>query len=292
MSQDLSGIPDVPGLADFVQGNLQDKSAPAPEKVQETQQQAPVTEELDLGQFKTPKDMLKSYKEIQGYTTRVSQENKTLKQQQEQKDMEIAKLKEAIEMAQLQYQQPSYQQPGPQQPQKTFDDMFIQNPEQAIDYKAINAARKEIETARIADLLEEERVKNPEEFMERYAYAQQMAKYYPQLSMSKTGVSKLFQMADRQRDEDVKRNAHRALKKLFGDDVDLERFKAVLKADGHEPPKSVDKSLAYMPDTTMSTRSGSESGVGKSVEWHIQNAADKGDVDQVLQNVFKKALEK
>ena len=74
---------------------MQDKSqtdiqAAKPDDTKQTDTQDK-QDDLDLGQFKNTKDLLKSYKEIQGWATRISQENKAYKD-------EIAHLKDQVEL--------------------------------------------------------------------------------------------------------------------------------------------------------------------------------------------------
>jgi len=100
-----NGLPDVEGLADFVKANsdIQDKDQGLQDvENQQAQNQTPDNGQVDDpeliatakkfmasdGRIKT-KDLLKSYKEIEGFTTRVSQENAATK-------AELARLKEQL----------------------------------------------------------------------------------------------------------------------------------------------------------------------------------------------------
>jgi len=144
MPESTDGLPDIAGLADFVAANtdIQDKGTPEPIVEPQAAAAAPADPEkpeiTDLAQFKTPKDMLKSYKEIQSFTTKVSQENKALKEQ-------LAQMQEFLEIQKLQ----SAPQPTPAQ-QKKFDEQFIEDPEKAVEY----AVERKLQTARVADVLE------------------------------------------------------------------------------------------------------------------------------------------
>ncbi len=275
----VDGLPAIDGLADFVAANSdgqQDKgngqvaaNVDSPDK---PDQKAEPDKDLDLAQFKNPKDLLKSYKEIQSFTTRVSQENKALKDQ-------LSQLQEAIEMQRLQQAQPM----APQAAGKKFDEQFIENPEMAVEL----AVERKLQTARVADVLEAEEAKNPAEFQERYSYAMRLRQYYPQLSRTPAGVSKLFELADRYRTEDMRRNADKFAKHLFGEDVDLEKFRALVAKDKQQATNN--NRNAYMPDTSTGTRPEP----GKNLNAHeaqISAAAEKGDIDGVLQGIFKRQL--
>ena len=272
-------LPDVDGLADFVKANsdIQDKG---PDQNAQQPVQTQATEELDLAQFKNPKDMLKSYKEIQGAFTKVSQENKTFSEREKALQDEVRAMREQMEMISL-------QQRPPQQPQQDFDEMFIQNPRQAVEVLADRKASEKVMQARVIEVLEEENLRNPSEFNERYQYVQALSRQYPNLVTSAPGVRKLFQLADKVRVDDAKKNAARAVSLLFGQDVDMEKLKKLIQkspmADQNNP------NLAYMPDSGGSNRSGSEpSNVNYDVK--MTEAAGKGDVDSVLSNLFQKAL--
>src|SRR5512139_2440326 len=92
-SDDIKGLPDV-DLTAIVSDLEKTHQEEQPQQQTQTQVQPQQDQELDLAQFKNPKDLLKGYKEIQAYTTRVSQENKTMKEQ-------LAKINEELEMARI-----------------------------------------------------------------------------------------------------------------------------------------------------------------------------------------------
>jgi hypothetical protein len=286
-----SGLPKVEGLEQIFQSDAtEDKGVKQPlvpdvtaqQQVQtppETPRGGQVQDEIDWGQFKNPKDLLKSYKEIQGFTTRVSQENKQLKD-------ELQKLKEESELRQ--FQVPQRQQP---QTPKDFEQLFVENPEQAIEYKAAQIAN----TQRIAEVLEEKEMENPPEFQKRYAYVQMLARnpQYQPLSNSPRGVKKLFELADKARKDDLRNGAHESLKELFGEDVDLDKFKALIKKDQAtsttNPPTN--PLNAYMPQTGMSTRTGADADAQLSeLERLKQEAIKTGDVQKVAGVLLKQAL--
>lgn len=284
MSEDVNGLPDVQGLGDFVQATMtQDKAAQEPAQKPNEQQAEPASQsqtddQLDLGQFKSTKDLLKSYKEIQGFTTRVSQELK-------QKDSVIQQLQEQLELMRVPVGQPMAQS---QPQQKTFDELFIQNPEAAIAQTVNAQVRQGLQMAQIEGVLSDEAGKNPQEFNERYAYARLVAQQYPHLVQSAAGVKKLFEHGDKMRKEAMRRNAERSVGLLLGDDVDLEKFKALVKKD--QQATTQNQNLAYMPDSTMSTRSGADAGPTKQRPDAINEAVQRGDVDSVISGIFKNAL--
>ena len=111
--EDIKGLPDVEGLQALVQDEYppEDK-APEPEP-----QQAQAEQPTDLGQFKSPEDVLKAFKEVQGFATKVSQENATLREQ-------MNKFREQMEMNAL-MQQARPQGPAPQQ---IDDSAFFEKP--------------------------------------------------------------------------------------------------------------------------------------------------------------------
>jgi hypothetical protein len=231
------------------------------------------TEEYDLGQFKNPKDLLKSYKEIQAAFTRVTQENKSTKAQ-------IAELKDQVELSRAAVSR------QPQEPQKRFDEAFVENPEAAIQQQITRT----VVTSRIAEVLEEEAEKNRDEFNERYAYAQHVAQQYPQLSVTPAGVKKLFQYGDKLRQDNLKKNASKALESIFGEPLAEEEIAKLRKmVKGDKAIKNNNQSDAYMPDTSTSNRSGSDSNKPDS-EHKQKEAAEKGDVDGVIDAMFKSIL--
>jgi hypothetical protein len=280
MSEDTKGLPDVEGLAAFVQANTEDKAqtnTEDPAKKAEPAKQSQQADQLNLGQFKTPEDLLKAYKEVQGFSTRVAQESK-------QKDALLQQLQEQLSMLQV----APVQQPAPQASQKSFDELFIQNPEAAIAQVVNHNVRQGIQMAQIEGVLEEEAKKSPAEFNERYAYAQLMARQYPQAVQTAAGVRQLFKLGDQHRKEAMRRNAKRSISELFGDDVDLDKFKNLIRKDQQETNQN--QNLAYMPDTTMSTRSGADTGAPGAQPNAIAEAVQRGDVDSVISSLFKERL--
>jgi len=271
MSEDTKGIPDVPGLQQFVEATMETgQSVAKTEAKVETPKAQP-----DLAQFKTPEDLLKAYKEIQGAFTRTSQENKALKDQFETLSAQMREQQELSRFSQRPPVQPTAQQ--------DFDQMFINNPEQAVVSKAQQVVAGQILQARVQEALEEEELKNPAEFQERYYFAKLASQRYPQLVTSKAGVKKLFEIADKVRVEESKKQAMTAVKRLFGEDIDIEKFSKLIKRDAQTNDNN---GIAYMPDTTSSSRTGAESGQGVPQSQAIHEAVNKGDVDTVLKQMF------
>lgn len=248
----------------MTEGNPQDQPGAVNTQVTPDPQSA-APDKANLGQFKTAEDLMKAYKEIQGAFTKVSQENKSLQDQ----------LRQTVELARV-------SQPPPQQQPQDFDTMFINNPQAAIQAVVGQSMR----TQAIESVLMEEEAKNPEEFRERYNYAMAARQMYPQLTSSTAGVKKLFEIGDGMRENDLKRNADKALRKMLGDDLDYEKFKALVKKD--QSPNN--NNLAYMPDTSGAFRTGTEPGKPPSHDQAIQDAVQKGDSGAVIQNLFAKAL--
>lgn len=272
-------------MADELDNALSDLDlAAAAKDIQGQQDKEPVVEpksepkaepqELDLGQFKNPKDLLKSYKEIQAAFTRVTQENKLTKQQ-------IGELQEQVELARAAANRP------PQEPQKRFDEAFVENPEAAINQRIAQT----VMTQRIAEILEEESEKSKDDFNERYAYAQQVARQYPQLATSPSGVKKLFQFGDKLRSDALKKNASKALESIFGEplnDEEISKLRKMVKGD-KAIAKTNNTSDAYMPDTSTSTRTGTDT-TRPDADHKMREAVEKGDVDGAIDALFKSVL--
>lgn len=289
-----SGLPKVDGLDLFIKQDdapLEDKGA----QQQEQQVQAPseegqapqtMTDEEILAQFKSTKDLLKSYKEIQGFTTRVSQENKEKARQIEELQGRLNQLQEEIELRR-------YQSPRPQQPPKSFEELFIENPEMAITMKA-----NEIATAqRIREVAEEEYNKNPQEYHERAGWVQKIAQdpRLQALAFSPQGVRKLFQIADDTRKKVLQANAHKAIKEIFGDNVDMEKLRSIFSNTGNTQPTTTQTNNlnAYMPNTGTSTRTGADINQNiNSITARKEEALKKGDVSGVAKSLLMEALAK
>lgn len=291
MTEQVNGLPVIEGLADFVKSDPeinQDKAQDNNEvQAQDSQvEAAPVTtqdnaEDIDWGNFKNPKDLLKSYKEIQGFTTRVSQENKQLKE-------EVQRIREERELAQL-----ASQAPAPQMNSKSFEELFLENPEQAIAIKASQMAN----TQRITEILEEEETAKPEEFNERMAYVKMLAnqKQYEPLSNSPKGVKKLFQLADNYRKTVTEKKAYESLKMLFGEDVDIGKLKDLVKKDGvitnQTQTNAQANTNAYMPEVTGSIKTGAEADQKRNqLKNFKEGALQRGDAEAVAGAILREAL--
>lgn len=290
---DPQGLPDVQGLAEFVQQDSEPQEkvqTPQPDKaaVAATPQQTEAKpQEVDWAQFKN-KDgslnheaLLKSYKEIQGAYTKTTQERKALQDQFENFQRQIQEQVELQRLAAIPRQQ------TPAQPD--FDTQFIQDPQGAVKGVVEQQVKAGIVQAQIEGVLAGEQAKDPDSFQERYSYAMRVRNQFPYLTQSALGVTKLFQLADEVRKTDLIKQSHRAVRLIFGEDADLEKLKALAKKS---PDSPFNQSLAYMPDTSSSTRSGAELGVPKGRDAEIQDSVAKGDVDSVIKNVFRQALER
>ncbi len=299
-----SGLPKIEGLERAFQSDPEpvstDKDAQTqpsvPDVTVQQQEQTPPTTDGQvitdkdlagiLKTFTTPdgkirtKDLLHSYKEIVAGFTRVSQDNSQLKK-------DLQKLADESELRSYQSPQPQYQ---PTQ-QKTFEQMFVENPEQAIEYKAAQIAN----TQRISEVLEEKESENPAEFQERFAYVRMLSQnpQYSPLSNTPKGVRKLFEIADKTRKETLVKRGHEFVKTLFGEDVDLEKFKALVTKDQqpntNNPPAN--PLNAYMPNTGTSTRTGADTNIQvDELERAKQEAIKSGDANKVAGVLLKQAL--
>jgi len=250
---------------------IDDLKKTADKEPQQTQTQ---TQDLDLGQFKNPKDLLKSYKEIQSWATKISQEKKDLERQ-------LAEEREQRELAQ-------YQPPVQQVPQNTIFNNQIQ-PDQP-QYMT----REEFATSRIAEVLEEEAHKDGKpdpDFRERYAFAQMMASEYPNLARTPVGVRKLFELGDKRRMESLRKNANKALESIFGgplNDEETQRLVKLVKGDKATQQQTSNLN-AYMPDTSTSTMSGQNQNQLPNADLKIKESVKKGDVDGVIRGLLEKA---
>ena len=264
MEQDIKGIPDV----DLGQVIDQLKETTDKDAVVDKKREGKA-DDFDLGQFKNPKDLLKSYKEIQAAFTKYAQENKSYKEQ-------LAQAHEELELAKL----------GAGQTQQSNYDPQDETIEQRIN--------RTVATQRIAEILEEEAEVNKAEFQERYAYAQMVAREYPQLSTSARGVKKLFQLGDKLRQDNLRKNAGKALESIFGEPLseeEISKLRALVKGD-----KAVQQltkqniSNAYMPDASTSTKLGSDQDRKPNYDERISESAKKGDVDGTIEALFQGVL--
>jgi len=269
MKPDISGIPDVdlgPVKADLEENQKDDEKG------------------LDLGQFKTAEDLLKSYKEIQGAFTKVSQENKGLAEQA----AATQQLKDELDSLRQQQELSSYSAPSHNQ-QKSFDESWMENPEQTIAQQVT----EQLNLARINDVLESEDVSNPSEFQERYAYVDMLARnpQYAPLAKTPAGIKRLFKEADKLRESNLKNTLGKALSFLNDgnplSEEQLAKAKKTLFGGIEQINQTNQNNDAYMPDGSTSTKSGADQ---NQVSNEISESASKGDVDGVLDGIFKNIL--
>ena len=276
---DVSGLPDV-DLSPVMDQLKTDTSQTT---------STPPADDLDLGQFKNPKDMLKSYKEIQAAFTKTTQENKQLREAAAKLDAmhaELERLKEERELAAQ--SAPQYQ---PQQSQD-FESAWMEDPQRAIDARVAEQVR----IARIQDVIAEEEARDRPSFMERSAYAQRLAQdpKYVHLGNSPAGVRKLFEIADKLRVEHAKTSARKSLEHIFGEPLTEEQLANMRKlVIGDRPAGQANNktnSDAYMPDTSTSTATGADQSTGPDYNSMTNEAAEKGDVDGVIDAMFRGIL--
>jgi len=243
----------------------------------------------DLGQFgasddpKAQQNLLKSYKEIQAAFTTVSQENKTLKETAGNAD-EVQQLKADLESAneQLALRQPA---PSPNQ-SKSFDEAWMDSPEDTID----DRVAQQVRLARIADVFDEENGNNPGEFQERVAYVNHLANdpKFVHLKQTPAGTRQLFKEADKVRKGNLENNLKKSLEFLNdGEPLDEEQLASAKKTLFGEKKTKTNKTDAYMPDGSTSTKSESETDQQKINNAEVNKAVDRGDVDGVLDGIFK-----
>lgn len=218
--------------------------------------------------FKTFEDAMTGYKSVQGAYTKETQETKRLRE-------ELVQAQEQIQIMNL--NQPAQQQPAPQA--QDFDTRYIENPEGAIDTKVAEG----VKAAGIQEALDELYLDDADNFQNRYNYANALKTQYPQLTTSKAGIKKLFELGDKKRVEDMKRNAEESVNLLFGDNVDMDKLKGLIQKD---PGQQSNINNAYMPDTTQSTGPTPD----LDSDTVIAKAVQEGDVDTVIEETFKKAL--
>jgi hypothetical protein len=276
MADDTSGLPDV-DLGPVIEGlKAQEKDT----KPKETPSEDPA--DLDLGQFKNPKDLLKSYKEVQGAFTKVTQDNKTYKEKLAALEAEAAALKEQQELARF---QPQTNQSQP----KSFDEAWMEDPEKALNQKVIEQAN----LLRIQEILEEEDSKDHASFQERYAYVNMLTQnpQYAHLAATSAGVKKLFQIGDKLRKEQLQKSAGKALESIFGEPLgeeEIAKLRTLVKGDKEKQKTS--KTNAYMPDMDTSNATGADADAGPDIDVKMKEAVKKGDVDGVLDAMFSDIL--
>jgi hypothetical protein len=235
--------------------------------LQRDQESQPVSQVVP-DQFKTDVDRQKGYKELQAVFTKVSQENKT-------KDAELQRIKEENELLRM-----SQYSPQPQ----------VQQQNQNEDLNTMVARAVSVQT--IAGVLQEEAEKNPSEFQERYNYVQHIGRQYPQLTTTSRGVKKLFELGDKLRTDNLRRNAGKALESIFGGPLNEEqttKLRTLVMGDKAIMQQNLNTN-AYMPDTSSSTKSGSDQNQQPNSDQIIKESVKKGDVEGVIKGIFNKAL--
>jgi len=239
-------------------------------------------DDLDLGQFKTPQDMLKSYKEIQGAFTRTTQELKEIKEQNE-------KLKEQADISQ--YRPP--QNYSNADNNIDFDELIVQDPRKAIESVNESSYKK----MRVTEVLEELQEDDPKAFQSRYGFAQALSQNpkYSHLANSPVGIKKLFKLGDELREEEIKKNASKTLEAILGgpvDDQKIAKLRAVLGTENKQKQQSTQLGNVYMPDTSDTYRPGPDTQTDLKREFSdkARKAEQDGDIDGVIEAAFGKAL--
>jgi len=234
-------------------------------------------------QFKTIEDAFKAYAEVQGFASRLANENKEMKEQ-------LNQALSTLETFQLSLQQAPVANPSVSHNQD-FDAAFIQNPEQAIAAKVAAT----VQQSRIAEVLQDEEIKNKAEFKERYVYAKQVVSMNPGLINSAAGIRKAFELGDQQRQNDLRAQGERFLKMTFGDETDIEALKKQFKKNVTSPSSTggggnnINQSFTYMPETGMHT--GTRPQTDKTgYQAQINESASKGDIDATVDAVFRNVL--
>jgi len=269
----VDGLPDVPGLSDFVKAQDKDQPQDPPKPPQEDK-----VEELSdydrqmLERLKNPKDVLKHLKDIQAFTTKLSQDKKTLEAQLAQVQQE----KEDLEFGQPAPTPAATYQP-PQQEYESQDEYITR------------MVGERVATERVKEVIEEEYEKNATEFPSRWGMVQMLARKYPTKSNSARGVRELFKKADEEMAKQYKSAALRALEDLPDDlpPEQAEKVKAKLrKYMGEEKPQP-SPSGVYMPETTGATRTEPRPA---NFDDEIAKATAEGNADKVAELTFKKVL--
>ena len=253
----------------------------------EQKEQPKEEKKQDLGQFKNPEDMLKSYKEIQGAFTKTTQENKELRER-------LEKLEEERENSRYVPPRQNYQASTPDM-DENFDDLIVENPRKAIEN--VNAAT--YQKMRIAEVLEEIQYENPDNFQHRYNYAQSLSQnpQYAHLANSPVGVKKLFELGDKLMEQEAKKNASKTLEAILGEPVDEQKIAKLREALGTGKQTQTQQTNTqlgnvYMPDTSDTYQAGRDAKVDrkKDFDTKIKEATAEGDVDGVIAAAFGKAL--
>ncbi|MCP4597068.1 hypothetical protein [Neptuniibacter sp.] len=269
MADDISNLPDVdlgPIEADLK--SAQDKGEGIAPKA-----------EGDLGQFKTADALLEGYKNVQSFSTKVSQENKGLTEANEELQAKIDELEENQRMS---YSTTQSTDTTPED----FSEAFYADPERAVTSKAMEAAR----LTRIEEVLEEIKLdsKNIKDFNEKYAWAKHAATLNPNLGSSAAGVKKLFEEGEKLKKQQVKEGSMQALGYLLGEtpnDEQLAKLRELMGA-GKTTETKTQNNNAYMPEVDSSTVAGRDVDRKPNTSATIAEAVEKGDADGVLDTMF------
>jgi len=272
MADDTKGLPDVDlsGVVADLEAQNQDKEPKQDQEIKD--------------QFKDDEARKKAYKELQGFSTKVSQENKALKERLAALEAQFSATKEQQDLL-------KFQLPPVQQQNKNFDDIWMENPENAIRQKVM----EQVNLSRIEEVLQDEEGKNQEEFQERYAYADMLAKnpQYAHLAKTPAGIRKLFELGDKLRTERLKTSFRKSLELGFGEpvtDEEIAKFKTIIKGNQQTNNQTNNNANAYMPDSSTSTMTGAGQNQGNDASAKIREAANKGDLDGVLNEMFTDIL--
>jgi len=259
------GLPDVDlsPIVESLEREAQDKAQEGADKTAQADVKEKVNE--DLAQFKSPEDLLKSYKELQATFTRTSQHNKEL-------ESRMAELEEQIQLSRA-------APPNPQDP--NFDTRYLDNPQAAIQQQYL--------TMRIVEVLEDEKEKDEGAFQERYSYAQNVIRQYPNLGRSVNGIKKAFQYGDKLRKENLKQSASKNLEAIFGEPLSEEQISNLRQLVTGKKESKTDISNAYMPDTTSTTHTQNQN-QRPDYDKTMTDAVNNGDVDGVISGIFQRVL--
>ncbi len=244
------------------------------------------------GTFKGTKELMQGYKDIQGAFTKLTQDTK-------QKDDTISQLQQQIQdlkrEKELNTPSPFFMQQDQNQTTTQPSDTFYSGDESAVR----QTSAQTYQTMRIAEVLEEEHLKDQPNFMGRYGAVQVLAQQYPHLKSTGAGVRKLFQLADEQIEKDRKNAAYKGLETLLGrqpTDEDLSKFRQSFGEPQTDQTQTTQmtqttqtKDNAYMPDTTFSSRTGVEQ-TKIDYDAEIEKATAEGDYEKVTQLTFQKAI--
>jgi len=238
---------------------------PSPEKGQEGgDQKTPVMDKsiearLEEKGLKDVDALLSSYDEAQATLT--------------DQFTEIKELKEELEAKQVQPEAPYA--PARQPEAKSFDEMFDENPEKAIEatvYNSVAKAQKEL-------ALREEQGKD--DFDTRLAYAQKVERKFPHLANTPEGVKTLFSKGDELREKIRDKEIGSFIKDIFGEDMDKEKLKRLANASDDNEQNTG----SFVPEKTTNLTKREESHAAQ-----VQKAVKEGDPRKILDLEFKKIL--